>query len=159
GINNQYQFKSTNIFTGAGNHQVRYGVQYQDITYSNINQRTGPTFKTPDGTETATGANISILPDPVYGKIYRVTRANLNSSRKTTQKYTSFFIQDTWEVGKKLTLRPGVRSEQQKLEGSAPPPNICHEGDTVPGAGNGSGPPSPAASSGTTTGLRASVSP
>ena len=56
GTNNQYQFKSTNIFQGAGNHQLRYGVQYEDINYSNINQRTGPTFTAPDGTQTATGA-------------------------------------------------------------------------------------------------------
>jgi hypothetical protein len=139
GINNQYQFKSTNLFKAAGNHQLRYGVQLEDITYSNINQRTGPTFTTNDGTQTATGASISVLPDPVYGKIWRVTRANLNAGRVTNQKYLSFFAQDTWQMGK-LTLRPGVRYEQQELNGSAPPPNVCFEGDTIPGRGDGSGP-------------------
>ena len=127
------------IFDLAGNHQLRYGVQYEDISYNNINQRTGPTFTAPDGTLTATGASISVLPDDTYGKIYRVTRANLNSGRETTQKYLSFFAQDTWQMGR-LTLRPGVRYEQQELIGSAPPPNICFEGDSVPGAGDGSGP-------------------
>jgi carboxypeptidase family protein/TonB-dependent receptor-like protein len=139
GRNNQYQFKSTNMFKGAGNHEVRYGVQYEDITYSNINQRTGPTFTTPDGTQTATGAGISILPDDAYGKIWRVTRANLNAGRTTTQKYLSFFAQDTWQMGR-LTLRPGVRYEQQELDGSPPPPDICFQGDTVPGRGDGTGP-------------------
>jgi hypothetical protein len=141
GINKQYQFKSTNIFKAGGNHQLRYGVQYEDISYNNINQRTGPTFTSNDGTKTATGAQISVLPDPVYGKIYRVTRANLNSGRETTQKYLSFFAQDTWEIGR-LTLRPGVRYEQQKLVGSPPTPGaeLCFEGDTVPGRGDGSGP-------------------
>jgi Carboxypeptidase regulatory-like domain/TonB dependent receptor-like, beta-barrel/TonB-dependent Receptor Plug Domain len=143
GINNQYQFKSTNIFDAGGNHQLRYGVQFQDISYSNINQRTGPTFTTPDGTQTATGAQINVISDPVYGKIYRVIRANLNSGRMTTQKYLSFFAQDTWQIGNKLTIKPGVRYEQQKLEGSQPPPDVCFEGDTVPGAGNGSGPAIP----------------
>jgi hypothetical protein len=142
GKNNQYQFKSTNMFKGAGSHEVRYGVQYEDINYTNINQRTGPTFTTPDGTPTATGASISVLPDPVYGRIYRVTRANLNSGRTTTQRYLSFFAQDTWQMGR-LTLRPGLRYEQQKLVGPEPGngnPELCHEGDTIPGRGDGSGP-------------------
>jgi hypothetical protein len=39
----------------------------------------------------------------------------------------------------KLTLRPGVRYEQQELVGQAPPPNICREGETVPGRGDGTG--------------------
>jgi hypothetical protein len=139
GINNQYQFKSTNMFKGGGNHQVRYGVQYEDINYSNINQRSGPTFAAPDGTQTATGASIDIIADPTYGRIWRVTRANLNSGRVTIQRYLSFFVQDTWEMGR-LTIRPGVRYEQQKLEGSAPPPDICFVGDTIPGRGDGTGP-------------------
>jgi hypothetical protein len=139
GTNSQYQFKSTNIFNGAGNHQLRYGIQYEDIHYDNINQRTGPTFAAPDGTQTATGAQVNVIPDPVFGRIYRVVRANLNSGRATTQKYLSLFAQDTWQIGSKLTLRPGVRYEQQKLEGTQPPPDICFEGDSVPGAGNGSG--------------------
>jgi hypothetical protein len=137
GTNNQYSFKSTNMFKGGGSHQLRYGVQYEDITYININQRTGPTFTLPDGTKTATGASITVLPDPVYGKIWRVTRANLNSGRNTTQQYLSFFAQDTWQMGK-LTLRPGVRYEQQKLVGDEALA-LCHADDSVPGAGDGTG--------------------
>ena len=45
-------------------------------------------------------------------------RANLNSGRSTTQQYTSFFAQDTWRVGNRLTIRPGIRYEQQKLVGT-----------------------------------------
>ena len=52
-LNNQYSVKSTNIF---GGHQLKYGVEYDDVDYSNINQRTGPTFTAPDGRQTATGA-------------------------------------------------------------------------------------------------------
>ena len=58
-------------------------------------------------------------------------------------------------MGKKLTLRPGVRYEQQKLIGSAPAPGaeLCFEGDTVPGRGDGTGSrEAPAASSGAATG-------
>ena len=139
GKNLQFQLKSTNIFDAGGNHQVRYGVLYEDIQYDNINQRTGPTFTLPNGVQTSTGAEIQILRDANFGQIYRVTRANFVNVRETTQKYLSFFMQDTWQVGKQLTLRPGVRYERQRLVGSETPV-ICHEGDSVPGAGDGSGP-------------------
>jgi outer membrane receptor protein involved in Fe transport len=115
GLNHQFQAKSTNIF---GGHQIRYGFNYERINYDNVIQRTGPTFVTPDGTQTATGAEITILPDPVYGAIYRVQRANLSNVRSTKQDYFSFFVQDTWRIGDRITLRPGLRYEQQKLIGN-----------------------------------------
>jgi hypothetical protein len=141
GVNMQYTLKSTNIFNAGGNHQLRYGVQYEDIKYDNLNQRTGPTFTLPDGTQTGTGAQISVLPDPVFGRIFRVTRANLNSGVKTTQKYLSFFAQDTWQMGR-FTLRPGVRYDQQDLRGNEEVP-LCREGETVPGRADGTGAPKP----------------
>jgi outer membrane receptor protein involved in Fe transport len=114
-LNDQYSAKVTNIL---GQHQLKYGVEYDDVNYSQINQRTGPTFTAPDGRQTATGAQITILPDPTYGRIYRVTRANFNTGRTTTQKYTSFFVQDSWRVKDKLTINPGLRYEQEKLAGT-----------------------------------------
>jgi hypothetical protein len=114
-LNNQYSIKATNIFSG---HQVRYGFQYDDVNYSQINQRTGPTFTAPGGRQTATGAQIDIVPDVTFGRIYRVTRANFNSGRTTLQKYQTFFIQDTWKAGDHLTINPGIRYEQEKLVGS-----------------------------------------
>ncbi len=138
GTNTQYQLKSTNIFDAGGNHQLRYGVLFEDIEYNNINQRTGPTFTLANGVRTSTGAQVQILPDPTLGRVYRVVRANFVNVRRTTQKYLSFFGQDTWQIGNKLTLRPGIRWERQRLIGSKEPV-ICHEGDSIPGAGDGSG--------------------
>jgi hypothetical protein len=114
-LNNQWAIKATNIFSG---HQLRYGFQYDDVNYSQINQRTGPTFTAPDGRTTATGASITVLNDVNFGKIWRVTRANFNSGRTTLQKYQTFFAQDTWKVGNHLTINPGIRYEQEKLAGS-----------------------------------------
>jgi outer membrane receptor protein involved in Fe transport len=111
----QYQAVSTNIFHG---HELRYGAHFERLDYAQINQRTGPTFTTPVGDQTATGANIQILPDPTFGQIYRVTRANLNAERATTQDYAAFFVEDTWKVGDRLTIKPGLRYEQQKLDGT-----------------------------------------
>ena len=113
-LNYQYSAKATNV---VGNHQLRYGVEYNDVDYSTLNNRTGPTFVANDGRTTATGAQITVLPDATFGQIYRVTRANFNSGHDTTQRYTNFFVQDSWRVGNRLTINPGLRYEQETLNG------------------------------------------
>ncbi len=110
----QWSLKATNIFSG---HQIKYGFQYDDVDYQQLNQRTGPTFLAPDGRQTATGASIQIIPDVTYGKIYRVTRANFNVSRDIPQTYSNFFVQDTWRR-ERLTINPGIRYEQEKMSGT-----------------------------------------
>jgi hypothetical protein len=137
GVNTQYQLKSTHIFHAAGQHQVRYGGLFEDISFQRDFSYTGPTFTLANGVVTRTGANVTVTPDPVFGRIYRVGGANFGPSPDTTQKYLSFFLQDTWQVGKHLTLRPGVRWERQRLVGGDPP--LCHGNDSVPGAGDGTG--------------------
>ncbi|MGE5815599.1 MAG: TonB-dependent receptor, partial [Acidobacteriota bacterium] len=113
--NLQYSAKATNIL---GAHQMKYGFVAERVKYDQVNNRTGPTFTLPDGTQTATGASIQILADPTFGQIYRVTRANLNTSRSTRQVYLSFFAQDQWNVTDRLTILPGIRYEQQDLKGT-----------------------------------------
>jgi carboxypeptidase family protein/TonB-dependent receptor-like protein len=114
-LNRQYSAKATN---SLGHHNLKYGGEYDDVVYSQINQRTGPTFTAPDGRETATGAQITILPDANFGQIYRVTRANFNSGRVTTQGYSQLFAQDSWDVSNRLTVNPGIRYEQETLSGT-----------------------------------------
>ena len=72
----------------------------------------------PDGTVTATGAEIEILPDPTYGQIYRVDPANTRNVADTSQNYEALFVQDTWKIGPNLTLNPGLRYEHQHLTGT-----------------------------------------
>ena len=80
---------------------MKYGFEYDDVDYAQVNNRTGPTFKAPDGRQTATGASIDVLSGPsAFGKIYRVTRANFNIERDTPQTYFNFFVQDSWQVGR-----------------------------------------------------------
>ncbi len=118
GVNNQFLAKATNVFDGLGQHELRYGIQYQNVAFDNTVQRTGPTFILPDGTPTVTGAQISVQADPAFGRIFRVTRANITNVRQTSQHYTNFFVQDAWKVTNRLTITPGVRYEQQTLKGS-----------------------------------------
>jgi outer membrane receptor protein involved in Fe transport len=114
-LNNQFKINSTNIL---GSHELRYGVGFENLTYDQVNQRTGPTFTLVTGETTATGATIQILADPNFGQIYRVTRANLNATRTTEQRYAAFYVQDTYRVTNRLTLKPGLRYEQQTLVGT-----------------------------------------
>jgi hypothetical protein len=118
GIDNQLSAKGTNVFEALGSHELRYGVSYQLITYNNVFNRTGPTFTLPNGQQSVTGAEISILPDPTYGQIYRVVRANTTDTHNTKQDYWSLFIQDSYKLGSHLTIQPGIRYEQQKLIGN-----------------------------------------
>ncbi len=47
-----------------------------------------------------------------------MTRANLNSARTTKQRYVAAFVEDTWRVGNRLTIKPGLRYEQETLDGT-----------------------------------------
>jgi hypothetical protein len=114
-LNNQWSIKSTNLFN---RHELKYGFAFDDVEYSQINQRTGPTFTTSDGRQTATGAQIDIISDPTYGRIYRVIRANYNTERLTTQNYWNFFVQDQWRANNRLTVNAGLRYEQETLIGT-----------------------------------------
>ncbi|HWQ00440.1 MAG TPA: TonB-dependent receptor [Vicinamibacterales bacterium] len=114
----QLQAKSTHVVDWAGSHQLRYGLQYERVGYDNIVGRSGPTFVLPDGTRTVTGAQVSILADPTVGAFYRVTRANISNVRETEQDYVSVFVQDTWRLGDRLTIKPGLRYDDQRLIGN-----------------------------------------
>ena len=54
-LNKTFNIKATNV-TSA--HQLKYGFEYSDVAYNQFNNRTGPTFLSPDGRQTATGASI-----------------------------------------------------------------------------------------------------
>jgi len=116
GENLQYRAVSTHLL---GNHQLRYGFSYEDIRYDSLIQVTGPPVTLPDGTATVTGARIRVLPDPTFGRITRVLSSVINNQRPSTQKYSSFFLQDKFDLGERFTVSAGLRYEQQKLAGNA----------------------------------------
>jgi outer membrane receptor protein involved in Fe transport len=115
GVNWQYQAKGTNVIHG---HNLRYGIEYDNIDYANTINRTGPTFTLPNGAQTVTGAEFEIDSDPVFGQIYRVVRANTSNVRDTRQHYLTLFAQDSWNIGNRLKINPGIRFERQNLTGT-----------------------------------------
>jgi len=132
GENRQLQAFSTNLVPWAGEHQIRYGVQSENINYDNITNYSGTPFTLSNGQTTVTGASVSIMADPTLGQIFRVTRSNLDNVRSTRQDYVSFFAQDIWRFHR-FTFRPGVRYEQQKLIGNLA--NYTFKGNWAPRLG------------------------
>src|SRR5262245_48989100 len=116
--NLQLQAKAANILDGYGQHQVRYGFDYEHLDFGQLVQYSGPTFTAPNGQQTATGAIVDVIPDPSYGQIYHVLLASLTSERPTTQRYGALFVEDEWKIGGSLTIRPGLRYEQETLSGT-----------------------------------------
>ena len=152
GSNVQYGLKSTHILNGGGTHEIRYGVQVENIEFTRDFDYTGPNLRLSDGTSTVTGGTVEIRPVGDGSTFFRATRGKQLATAPTLQDYTSFFIQDTWQAGR-LTLRPGLRYERQYLEGIDPggvdispesvvdAPDLCFSGDTQPGQGSGIGDP------------------
>ena len=114
----QFQATATNMVAGRGQHQIRYGFDYENLDFNQLQQYSGPTFTAPNGQQTATGAVVDIIPDQAFGQIYHVSRASLTAARETTQHYAALFVEDEWKVGSSITIRPGVRYEQETLSGS-----------------------------------------
>ena len=116
GVNHQYAAKATSVL---GGHEVKFGFEHDRADWNQLQAYTGPSFTAPNGQQTASGAIVRILADPALGRIYRVSNAFFESGADTTQTYQNFFVQDTWRIGGRLTLNPGVRVEQETINGNA----------------------------------------
>ncbi len=127
---NQVAATSSNIFTFIGAHTLDYGYQFEDIQYDDTRRYTGPDFQLPSLPEfgpasgkTQFGANLTrehqggVLTNPI---VYRVTRGDYsNPAVAVLTRYHSGFVQDAWQIGRRLTIKPGLRFEQQAETGTA----------------------------------------
>jgi len=120
GNNIQYGFKMTNIWR---DHEIRYGVQYEDIDYSGGANYSGPTYTAFNGQQTTTGASVRILSGAAVGlphlnQVFFVVRNRLTPSPvPTTTSYLNGFVQDSWNITPQLNVKFGVRYETQELSG------------------------------------------
>ncbi|HEU4402828.1 MAG TPA: TonB-dependent receptor, partial [Candidatus Polarisedimenticolia bacterium] len=153
--NTQYQLKFTSI---AGNHEVKFGVEYDDISYLDTGTYTGRSFNVqlpvsdtsgnpvdnftctagacsggPDGLQdvvyvpTRGGAQVSVRNgvggDPLVafdsGNRFRVTRARMGPALPpTSAREYSAFVQDTWSITPRFTVKAGVRITEEQITGS-----------------------------------------
>ncbi len=136
---------TTKQFSLAGSHTFSVGYQYQKGEYSFVRDRSGAKFALPaqnvDGTYHTPAsfagqplnATFSLRPaaascalcprvlrDGVLVPIYlRQDRGEFGptNSGDTHNIYNAYYAQDTWRLGKRVTLLLGVRGEQEKIVG------------------------------------------
>ena len=114
GKNSQYQAKATNIL---GGHQIRYGVQYERRRLRQHQPAHRPDVhraeRPADGDRRADRHPAEITG---LGQIYRVDARQLQQRARHDAAATRRLLRAGHvAVGDRLTIRPGIRYEQQKL--------------------------------------------
>jgi outer membrane receptor for ferrienterochelin and colicin len=131
--NSQYRVKFSNFLNGAGEHNLRYGFDFQDIGYDHTANYSGtPGLPLPLSfevgnpgatvfTPSTTGYIGDVAFDPDLGgdrlRITRIRSGPITAETKT--HYTSFFLSDSWSPKKWINLMAGVRYEEETLLGTA----------------------------------------
>ncbi len=122
----QYQVKFTSI---VGKHEIKYGLSYDDISYRDTAVYTGPSFNITIGGSpipTRGGAVVDVrntlgVPQDAYdtANVYRVIRARISpEAPPTSAEERNGFIQDTWSITPRWTIKAGVRVTQETIKGS-----------------------------------------
>ena len=112
----QLRARSTHLL---GRHELRWGFTGEDVRSDTTRDITGDPILLSDGQWTGSGAMVTILPDPEYGQIYRVNRAEMLRERASSSTNLGFFAQDRVTAADGLTLSAGLRYERQRIEGSS----------------------------------------
>jgi hypothetical protein len=128
---NEASASSSHLFNFLGGHTVVYGYQFENIAYNDTYGYGGPDFTLPNLPEfgAAAGATqhggqvlrIHENPnDPTTPIVFEVTRGNYsNPVIVTSTRYHAGFIEDSWTLGRRITIKPGLRFEQQAETGNA----------------------------------------
>jgi hypothetical protein len=125
--NTQYLLKLSNFLKGKGEHNLRYGVEYQDIGYDNTANYSGPSgLKIPISVDPALGPDSVTYATSTSGyswdlssDTFRINRIRTGSlTANTTSHYTAGFISDSYSPVKWINLMAGLRYEQETLIGN-----------------------------------------
>ena len=126
----QFNITSSHTFSLWGSHSLDLGYQFEDQPYNDFQLYSGGDFTLPNlpvfqGAAGAVqhGASLTrthlVKTDPTSPIVYQVSRGNYSSPAIVTgDTYNSGFIQDAWSIGRHLTIKPGLRFEQQAMHGS-----------------------------------------
>ena len=138
--NGQYRLKFSNFLQGAGEHNLRYGFEFQDIGYDHTADYSGtPGLRIPLSFEVG-NPSATVFTNATTGFIWdlgqdRVISADLSDTTyvprlrlsrirsgpptaETRTHYTSFFLSDSWSPVKWINLMAGVRYEEETLLGN-----------------------------------------
>lgn len=130
-----YALKLTRAF---GQHELKAGLQYFDLEYTQPNIWSGPTFDvwfTDNDSgdlfsvRTTSGALVQVrngIPDCTLCNFsagdpqYRTTRSGFNPvNAPVTGKETALFLQDTWTINDRWVVKLGLRTSSQELDGGS----------------------------------------
>jgi hypothetical protein len=128
---NELSATSSHLFSFLGGHTVDYGYQFEDVSYDDKYGYNGPTFQLPNLPEFGIAAG-----QTQYGGVFQRQHANPNDPTSpivledvrgnyskpvvvTSTRYHAGFIQDSWTIGRRITIKPGLRFEQQAETGNA----------------------------------------
>jgi len=137
----QYALKLTYVI---GNHEIKGGWQQDKVDYTESGKQTGPTFTQylPIGVfdegqgayvwngeylpqQSTTGAylpfQVTDLPDGSSARVYTVQRSRTSPLGVLTHNTEdNLFLQDTWSITPRWTLRVGARYTKEYVAGGAP---------------------------------------
>jgi hypothetical protein len=137
--NRQWAVNGTNTFRVYGNHQVDYGFQLEDIEYTWFHERSGPDWAVPCtdylGTDLTAvdsslfnadtcgrinfGASLRLRTGGPSGFFLQQIRGAFTGREGTTEsRYGAVYLQDAWQLNRWMTLKLGVRWEQQRIQGA-----------------------------------------
>ena len=107
----QWSVKATNI---VGGHQVKYGIQYDDVHLSAAEPAHGPDVpggrRPPDGDRRLDPDHPGRGPRPDLPRHPR----ELQRLARHSADLLNFFAQDSWRVGNRLTINPGSGTSRRR---------------------------------------------
>jgi len=132
GDNKQWSAMLTRNFTALGGHTVDIGYALNNIKYDAVRLYSGANWAIPAAKGVASddvgkmvyGGYFYLYPTRTvggvtYSNVYRQYRGNFSDPAVGTETdYHNGFIQDAWQVNRFLTVKAGVRWEQQNLSGN-----------------------------------------
>jgi hypothetical protein len=128
---NEASASSSHLFNFLGGHTFSYGYQFEDVAYDDTYSYGGPDFTLPNLPEfgAAAGATqhggevLRIHENPNDSNspiVFQVIRGNYsNPVIVTSTRYHAGFVEDSWTLGRRITIKPGLRFEQQAETGNA----------------------------------------
>ena len=126
----QVNVGSSHVFNLLGAHSLDYGFQYENQPYTDILDYSGGDFTLPNVTALGAAAGQTVhggffvrehesssnLSSPI---VLVLDRGNYSSPNiNVGSSYSSGYVQDAWSVNRHLTLKIGLRFEQQDMFGT-----------------------------------------
>jgi len=114
-----------------GQHTFQAGYQVEDDPFNDYELFSGPDFTLPNDPVLGPAAGQTVHggefyrehvdpTDPTSPIVLELVRGNYSSPNiSTDSRYYAGYAQDTWNLGRHITLKPGLRFEQQELNGNS----------------------------------------